>query len=359
MRKQTKRAMIKACTAMTAICMGFTAAGCGSRSESSVSTKGYSHDSSQVTEAVCEEEIYSTNATVSYSGYEMEGYGSNATSDWALGEYDKSEISTEEPSTEDFEWDTSSYSPATGQKVNAVSRKLIKNVSLSVETLSFDEFLTGIQERVSIYGGYVESMETWNNSRNSSRRANRDASMTIRIPCEQLNSFISEVGDNCNILSRSESVNDVTGTYTDYESRKTVLRMEEERLLTFMAAAESMEDILALELRLTEVQSEIERIEASLRTYDNLIAYSTIQLRINEVVELTPEPEPEKEPTFLENLVENFMMMIDHLVYGAEQFAYWIARNLIALLAITIVVIVCIHRLKKRAARKAAKCDKM
>ncbi len=102
--------------------------------------------------------------------------------------------------------------------------------------------------------------------------------------------FLSQVAENGNITSRSEQETDVTLDYVDLDSHKAVLLAEQERLLSFLEQAETVEEMIMLESRLSEVRYQIESMERQLRTYDNQVEYSTVYLSITEVVELTPVP---------------------------------------------------------------------
>ena len=81
----------------------------------------------------------------------------------------------------------------------------------------------------------------------------------------------------------------MTLDYVDVESRKKMLETEQQRLLELLETAESLDDILTIESRLTEVQYELDSKESQLRTYDNQIDYSTVYLDIDEVVRYTPQ----------------------------------------------------------------------
>ena len=66
---------------------------------------------------------------------------------------------------------------------------------------------------------------------------------------------------------------------------------EQERLLSLLEQAETMEEIIALESRLTEVRYQLESMESQLRTMDNQVSYSTVYLSIEEVEHFTPPAE--------------------------------------------------------------------
>lgn len=162
-------------------------------------------------------------------------------------------------------------------------RKLIKEVTMSVETETFDDFLVEIERKINETGGYKEQY-TVNGS-----GSNRYADITIRIPRAQLDTFLKVIEGTSNITYRHETVEDVTLQYVDLESHKKMLYAEQERLLEFMSKAEKIEDVITLESRLTEVQYQIESMESQLRTFNNQIEYSTVYLDVNEVVRITPQ----------------------------------------------------------------------
>ena len=91
-----------------------------------------------------------------------------------------------------------------------------------------------------------------------------------------------------NITNRSENVQDITLQYTDMQSRKKSLTIEQERLWELLEKADTLEAVIALEERLSEIRYELECFESQLRTYDNQVDYSTVTIDISEVTVFTP-----------------------------------------------------------------------
>lgn len=181
------------------------------------------------------------------------------------------------------------------------NRKLIKTISMNVETENFDSLLGNIKQRVAALGGYVEQEEI-NGTSYYVARNNRYASMSLRIPNDQLESFVNEVTEISNVIWKNENVQDVTLQYVDVESHKKALQTEQDRLFELLEKAESMEDIIAIESRLSEIRYELQNYESQLRVMDNQIEYSTISLHIEEVQKLTPQ----KEKSAWEKITEGF-----------------------------------------------------
>lgn len=239
-------------------------------------------------------------------------------------------------------------------------RKLIRNVNMNVETEEFDVLVPHLQNRVTALGGYIEDMSSY--SRNDQYSSDyigtkylRYANVTARIPKQNLDTFLNEVGEQSNVVSRSESVTDVTLQYVDLESHKKALTTEQNRLLELMEQAQTVEDIIAIEGRLSEVRYQIESMESQLRTYDNKIDYSTVYLSIDEVERYTPT----EEVTTGERIRTGFIDSVKGVGKGFSNFGIWFVINLPYLIvwAVIIVIIILVVRLivKKGAKRRAQK----
>ena len=263
-----------------------------------------------------------------------------------------------------FYADEGAVDVAAEESVSAVSeRKLIKKVSLDVETEQFDTLLPSIEKRVTALGGYIEEMSSFSRSDQYSKdyqgtKYLRYASMTVRIPRQNLEVFLQEIGEQTNVTSRSESVTDVTLQYVDLESHKKALLTEQDRLLELMERAESVEDIIKIESRLSEVRYQIESMEAQLRTFDNKIDYSTVCLGIDEVERYSP---PESASTGA-RIRRGFLESVENILYEIQYAAIWFVINIPygIVWVITIVIVIVILRIlvkvwKKRVAKGTAR----
>lgn len=239
-------------------------------------------------------------------------------------------------------------------RVADVNRKLIKTVNLQVETEAFDELLVAVGNRTEGLGGYIEESYTYNGSQYYGR-GTRNASMTIRIPVEKLEEFLSDISEASNVISRNDSVTDVTLQYVDMESHKKALVAEQDRLLELLELAENVEDIISIESRLSEVRYQIESMESQLRTMDNQVSYSTIYLSIEEVKQYTPVAEQ----SIGEKIVTGFQRSLVDVGNGFVNFGVGVLINLpyIVVWAVILIVIGLIVRMiiKRRHRKKLNK----
>ena len=239
------------------------------------------------------------------------GCGAATEADYAYTESPKD--FAEDAMTETVVLNNGSFTADSSATSVSTNRKLIRKLHLEVETETYDELFANVQQMVAQCGGYVESMDA--NTRYGS--TSRYATMVIRVPADQLDHFAADVAEASNVVYRSESTNDVTLSYVDMESRKTALLVEQERLMALLEQAGSLEEILQIETRLTEVRYELESIESQLRTYDNLVDYATVTLSISEVKVLTDVEEEEK--GFWETIGEGFLDSVSGLWNGIKK----------------------------------------
>lgn len=157
------------------------------------------------------------------------------------------------------------------------ARKLIRNVSLDLETKEFDKFLTALESRISAVGGYVQTSSVRGSG------AYRYASVTARIPTEKLDGFCAGVSEAANVVRRTENTDDVTLEYVDTESRLKALQSEYDTLLTILEKCTDLKDVISVQSRITEVLYQIESYKSRLNSLDNLVSYSTVSMSVSEV----------------------------------------------------------------------------
>lgn len=247
----------------------------------------------------------------------------------------------------------------TSDEATPVERKLIRNVSMHLETREFDALTKSISDAVTFFGGYMEQSDVSGNSLYwSDERSSRCSNLTARIPENKLDAFLTEVSGQGNVTYKNESVQDVTLQYTDITSRKKTLQMEQDRLWELLEKAESIDAVIALEARLSEVRYQLESIESQLRTLDNQIVYSTVYLSIQEVQVLT-STDPDTIPVRIQ---KGLSRSLNTLKISSIDFLVWFISSLpiLAVFAVLVFIAVIILKkpLKRRKTRKQKGMDK-
>lgn len=234
------------------------------------------------------------------------------------------------------------------------NRKWVVTMNITAETEDLDAALTAVSDTVTELEGYTQDQTTYNGSTYSSRRY-RYADLTLRIPADSADSFVSTLSGSTNVVSSSRSAEDITLTYVDTETRVTALETERDRLLELMEKAETVSDLLEIESQLSEVNYELESYSSQLRTLDNQVDYATIYLTIEEVTQYTPV----EEQTIWQRIGSGFVESVKSLGQGIVNAAAWVVIKLpyLALAALGIWGAAGLIRraVRKRRAKKAQK----
>ena len=232
-------------------------------------------------------------------------------------------------------------------------RKLIRTIYLSLQTTEFDSVLSDLSAKTTELGGYIENSSISGNS--YYYQSTRYASYTIRIPSDQLDQFVDIVGELGNVTQKNESVEDVTLQYVDVESRKKALETEQERLLELLSQAENMEDLLAIESKLSDVRYELENYGSQLRMLDNQIDYSTVNVDVDEVERVTDTGEK----SFFGEIKDRFGDSLYTVGRDMRGFVIVVLGSLPILIVWAVIIIVVVLVVKKiRKRRKQKKEEK-
>lgn len=278
----------------------------------------------------CGQKSSATSDAMPNASYKTEGSAKSMTmgQSASFGDYAAEDVYEEAEYYDEVAEESTSSAETITESAQSTSRKLIRTVGLDVETQEFDSLKDDIESKVKELGGYIENSNIYNGQRRYDYETGtyttsglRNANMTIRIPSDKLDDFINNISENSNIVNKSESTRDVTLDYVDIDSKKKALQAEEKRLLEMLETADTIENMIYIEDRLTNVRYQIESSESQLRTYDNQVDYSTVNLNLSEVKDLTEVPaDPLTEPTAWERISKGFTKSANDVLEGLENF---------------------------------------
>ena len=169
--------------------------------------------------------------------------------------------------------------------------KIIYSGDATVETTEFEKSVAALEKMISDAGGFIESSSVnGNNYYDSSRgyTSKRSASYTLRVPSEKFAGLMNSLSDIGNVPYTHTYTENVTAEYYDVQARLKALQAQEKRLLEMMELAETVEDIITIEDKLTDVRYRIDSFQSSLNNWDRRVAFSTLSITVKEVQVYTP-----------------------------------------------------------------------
>ena len=234
---------------------------------------------------------------------------------------------------------TGSTSDKPGSTGN-IERKIIRKVTMSCETKSFDAATEHILDTLAHYGGYVEASSVNGTGYRDNDRGDsaRYATYTLRIPAENLDAYLDalRVGETIRVIKQTSGSHEITGTYYDIASRIATLETERDALRQMMTGFTDYSDIeamLSVQERLYNVIEEIEALKTQLNIYDDQVDLSTIELSLNEVYTYTEAATP----SFGERIGEAFAESWQNFASGCQNFAVNFISSLPTLLVLGVI----------------------
>ena len=249
------------------------------------------------------------------------------------------------------------------------NRKIIYSGNVSLQTLEYDQSAKSIHDRISQSGGFIESEDTSNDdpywyykdrTGSSARRTRRYLNITARIPADKFDSFMEELKNDGQVINTSVNARNISVSYATHDASRKALEIEQARLLEMMDKAETIEEMISVEKRLTEVERELGDEKTTLSEMDRDVNFSTVYISLEEVFEYS---ESVVEVTYGERLKRAFNSAIDGFVDFWGELVLFIVGTFPFLIMLAVIVVLIVklvrrgnkRRLEKRAAREAAR----
>ena len=288
----------------------------------------------------------------------------------AEGNY-ASEAAEEAAYSEDYdsEYDNSTYEDAaSGQGDNGSGtagtegsdsalraqdgQKIVYTGNLKIQTLEYEKSASSIRRKIREYGGFTESENESDDNRTwyyeDSSGSRRSLSLIARIPSEKFEEFMDSLSGDGKILSRSMNAENISQQYANKENYKKALEKEQERLLAMMDKAGTIEEMIAVEERLSEVERQLNAFKTDLSAMDKDVQFSTIYIDLTEVKRYTEEPHVTTFGERIENAFDDAISGFVNLCQGIVLFAVRYFPYLILL----VIVIILLLRLDKKSKEK-------
>ncbi len=239
----------------------------------------------------------------------------------------------------------------------AEDRKLVTTMQISMESKEFDKAYAGIKAKVKELGGWIAGDYLSSSYRYVSADQGgevRYASLSLRIPAEKLDNFLEYAASETNVTSKSATTEDVTLQYTDLSAKIEVKETEVSRLKSFMEEAATVEDMLAIEERLSDAQYELDSAKSQRKILAGRITYSEISVNLQEVLVYT-ETQAKSD---LQRIRDGFLQNLEDVFFELKELFIAFVTHLpaLALLAFVLFVLIrCIRKLRHAGKRKPKK----
>lgn len=226
-----------------------------------------------------------------------------------------------------------------GPNVDVIKdRKIKRRAEIEIDELKdVDASKERVGQLLSSLNGFVVSEEF-----RSSRYVD-EYDMELRVPADSLDKFVASLnGLEGKFSKRNFYSEDLTAKYLDSKSRKETKQAMLENYRRLLSTAKDVEDLLAIQERIDEIQEDEEAMSKVIMKIDYDVEFSSVDLTLSNYLY---GHSAEKEETFLYKITDAFKGGLDVIV------------GLIRLWPLYIIAGVIVYFLRKRKLKKAKKIN--
>ncbi|HEU5034939.1 MAG TPA: DUF4349 domain-containing protein [Mycobacteriales bacterium] len=209
----------------------------------------------------------------------------------------------------------------------AVPERIVKTGELDLEVHKGDvtRVLTRLTALAALERGYVADSRTIEGGGAPS------GMVTLRVPVASFDDTVNRArGYGSKVLSLETSAQDVTSRYVDLGARINALQKTRATFLTLLSKATTIGETLAVQQRVSDVQTQIERLQGQRKVLANQSALSTLTVTVNQRVAAVAAPHHES------GFVRAVDRSVSRFVRGVEAIVGVIGPILLALILIVL-----------------------
>ncbi|MFB6190397.1 MAG: DUF4349 domain-containing protein [Candidatus Nanohaloarchaea archaeon] len=161
-------------------------------------------------------------------------------------------------------------------------RKKVTRYRIELEVPDVEKAMDQTGELAKTHGGYTTSSSF-------SREDGNRGSLEVAVPQENVSAFLGEVRDTWRVESSERDTEDVTDRYTELKLELKNKRQELNRLEEMMNETDSVDSLIKIQERMSELRSRIQYLENQLNQLDRKVEYTRIHLSYEEPKPLSHE----------------------------------------------------------------------
>jgi len=170
--------------------------------------------------------------------------------------------------------------------------QIVKIGSISVQVTAIDESVVRATDEIHVLGGWLAGSDR------SVSSAQDTASVTYRVPVAKFEDALAAMRKlGVKVLSEHTQSTPVGGQMVDLQARIDNLKASEKAIQAIMAQAKTIDEILTVQQRLTDIQGQIEQLTGQLNGLADTAVYSTLTVVLVVPIIATPTPTVSPSPS--------------------------------------------------------------
>src|SRR4030095_13732368 len=169
-------------------------------------------------------------------------------------------------------------SPVESPAPSLANRKLIRNATVELEIVSFDNAVQKITAFANEERGYVATTDSEKQANGKLR-----AQFGVKVLTRNLERFVQKIRSLGELKNQTLGTEDVTKAYFDTDARlKNAHVMEQRRIDMLKRKTGRVSDLLQVEKELGRVREEIEKMQGELKYWDSQVQFATVTISLAE-----------------------------------------------------------------------------
>ncbi|HZR05010.1 MAG TPA: DUF4349 domain-containing protein [Candidatus Udaeobacter sp.] len=157
-------------------------------------------------------------------------------------------------------------------------RKLIRNATVELEIVSFDNAVQKITAFTNEEHGYVATTDSEKQANGKLR-----GQVVVKVLPENLDRFLQRIRSLGELKNQTLGAEDVTKAYFDTDARLKNAHVMEQRLIDMLKTKTGkVSDLLQVEKELGRVREEIEKMQGELKYWDSQVQFATVTISLAE-----------------------------------------------------------------------------
>lgn len=168
--------------------------------------------------------------------------------------------------------------PAETAARELANRKLIRNATVELEIVSFDDVVQKITAFAKDERGYVATTDSQKQANGKLR-----GQVVVKVLPENLDRFLQKIRGLGELKNQTLGTEDVTKAYFDTDARLKNAHVMEQRLVDMLKTKTGkVSDLLQVEKELGRVREEIEKMQGELKYWDSQVQFATVTISLTE-----------------------------------------------------------------------------
>jgi hypothetical protein len=160
----------------------------------------------------------------------------------------------------------------------ADNRKLIRNATVELEIVSFDNAVQKITALTNEEHGYVATTDSEKQANGKLR-----GHVVVKVLPENLDRFLQKIRNLGELKNQTLGTEDVTKAYFDTDARLKNARVMEQRLIDMLKTKTGkVSDLLQVEKEFGRMREEIEKMQGELKYWDSQVQFATVTISLAE-----------------------------------------------------------------------------